>query len=77
MSFVIKDEDMLTTKACKTCMHKHVCKLSKNFEELSKELKEKIKLTEYQHFTPDIKCNFYEKAEETIMYNVDNDTSFE
>ena len=72
----IKEEDMLTTRACKSCVHKGVCKFSKDFETLSKELREKTKLIEYQNFIPEIKCRFYEKTTEKIKHNIDNTATF-
>ena len=65
----MNNENMLKTRACKTCVHKQVCMLSKDFEKLSEELKEKTKMLEYQHFIPKIECKFYTIKKDTSIDN--------
>ena len=46
---------------CKTCNHRGVCAFSKDFEKFCDEIKEKCKLLEYQHFTADVGCGFFQR----------------
>lgn len=71
MSTVVDTENMLTTRECKGCVHKNVCKFSKDFEKLSNEFKEKTKLIEYQNFTSKLECKFYSKVQPVPRTSID------
>ena len=51
------------TKECCDCIHRGVCAFSKEYENFCKEIEEKCKLLEYQHFSANMYCGFYRKEQ--------------
>lgn len=50
-------------KECCTCIHRGVCAFSKEYENFCKEIEEKCKLLEYQHFSANMYCGHYMKEQ--------------
>lgn len=58
-----------TAKGCNNCIHRGVCAFSKEYENFCNELAEKCRLLEYQHFSVNTHCGFFQQEKPVARRN--------